>query len=313
LAATNESGSCGARLRVADAGPYITAARRIVDEIGRQPERIGQAEIRSYFDQARGDDGRSNAWLKLQMAGVRFLFAVTLGHPERVAWIQWPRHHAPLPTVPSGEEIQRLLAALSSPLYRAVAMTMYGAGLRISEACALEVTDIDSTRGLIHVRNGKGRRERFVMLGETLLRALRSYWAANRPPRPYLFPGPDARKPIEPHSVRNAVAAAAITSGLGKRVTPHVLRHSFATHLLELGTDVGTPMTYFCTNTCAIIDGASRPRLRVSPPRRGSCSDRDPVVAPGGARYAARRVGPGNSRAAAAEDRSALRGHDERR
>lgn len=135
---------------------YFTAARRFVTEVGRGPERIGQSEIRTYFDKARKEKARSEAWLKLQMAGVRFLFAVTLGHPERVTWIQWPRHHAPLPMVLSGVEIQRLLAALSSPLYRAVAMTMYGAGLRISEACVLEVTDIDSTRGLIHVRKGKG-------------------------------------------------------------------------------------------------------------------------------------------------------------
>lgn len=214
---------------------YFGAAKHFVRCLRRPPEEAGQAEIRGYFELF---EGCSASTKKVQMAGVRFLYAVTLGRPEEVAWMRWPRQAAPLPVVLSGEEIQRLLEAISAPMYRAIALVMYGAGLRISEACALEVGDIDGKRGLLHVRHGKGDRPRYTMLGERLYQSLRAYWAANRPPLPLLFPGPDPRKPIDPRSVREAIKAATITSGLQKRMTPHVLRHSFATHLHELGTDI---------------------------------------------------------------------------
>lgn len=230
-----EAGSYSPRTRE----HYLASARRFVERQHRAPEQLGQPEIRAYFEAARKREKRSASWLKLHMAGVRFLFAVTLARPEEVAWLRWPRVPAPLPVVLSGQEMLALLSAISSPLYRATAMTMYGAGLRITEACRLEVGDIDSRRGVIHVR-GKGGRPRYVMLSDTLLRALRGYWAANRPPRPYLFPGPDPRKPIDARSVREAIRTAVITAGLTKKVTPHVLRHSFATHLHELGTDIRT-------------------------------------------------------------------------
>ncbi len=230
-----ESGSYAPRTRE----EYLRAAVRLVERFGRSPDRLGQREIRVYFDHARKAEKRSAAWLKLQMAGVRFLFAVTLGRPQEISWLQWPRVAVPLPVILSGQEVLALLTAISSPLYRALAMTMYGAGLRITEACKLEVGDIDSRRGVIHVI-GKGGRRRYVMLSTTLLGALRAYWSANRPPRPYLFPGPDPRKPIEARSARQAIASAVTTSGLTKKVTPHVLRHSFATHLHELGADIRT-------------------------------------------------------------------------
>ena len=216
---------------------YVAAATRLIDRFRRPPEQLGQKEIRAYFDAARRKK-RSASWLKIEMAGVRFLFGVTLARPAEVARMRWPRQPSSLPVVLSGQEILSLFAAISSPLYRAVAITMYGAGLRISEACTLQVGDIDGARGLLHVRRGKGGRPRYVMLGETLLRALRGYWAANRPPKPYLFPGPDPRRPIEPRSVRTAIMAAVVGSGLTKRVTPHSLRHAFATHLLETGADL---------------------------------------------------------------------------
>jgi site-specific recombinase XerD len=216
---------------------YFVAAERFGAHAKRSPEEIGQAEARSYIAEARSS-GRSASWLKVQMAGVRFLYAVTLGRPQEVAWMKWPRQSSPLPVVLSGQEFMQLLGAISAPMYRAIALVMYGAGLRVSEACALEVGDIDGKRGLIHVRHGKGDRPRFALLGPKLLQALRAYWAANRPPKPLLFPGPDPRKPIDPRSVREAIAAARITSGLTKKITPHVLRHTFATHLHELGGDM---------------------------------------------------------------------------
>ena len=217
---------------------YLRAACRMVKRLKRPPEKIGRVRLRKYFDHARKNEKRSATWLKLEMAGVRFLYGVTLARPNEVAWMKWPKQLGSLPVVLSGQEVLALFEAIRAPSYRAIAMTMYGAGLRVSEACALQVDDIDSKRGLLCIRNGKGGRPRHAMLSEALLRALRTYWAASRPPKPYLFPGPDPTKPTDPRSVRLVFAAAMITSGITKKVRPHALRHSFATHLLELGTDV---------------------------------------------------------------------------
>jgi integrase/recombinase XerD len=219
---------------------YFAAAEQFAGTCGKKPlEKVEQDAIRAYFDAMRKGD-RSASTVKIQMAGVRFLYAVTLGQPEKVAWMQWPRQKPSLPVVLSGTEIVRLLGSISAPIYRAIALAMYGAGLRVSEACDLQVGDIDAQRGLLQVRRGKGGRPRNVMLSPTLLSTLRTYWSANRPPKPYLFPGPDPRKPIDARSVRMAISSAVSICGLAKRVTPHTLRHSFATHLLELGTDLRT-------------------------------------------------------------------------
>jgi integrase/recombinase XerD len=217
---------------------YLHAVRRLMEHLKRPPEELGQKELRDYVEYLRKKRKYGASMLKLQLAGIRFLYAVTLGRPEVVAWMAWPRQPIKLPTVLSGSEIEKLLGAMSNPMYRAVAMVMYGAGLRISEACALQVTDIDAARGVIRVRNGKGNRERCAMLSTRLLAALRGYWAASRPPLPFLFPSDDATKPISADRVRMAMAAAVSAAGLTKRVNPHVLRHSFATHLLETGIDV---------------------------------------------------------------------------
>lgn len=217
---------------------YLCAARRFAEHVKRPPQKVGQKEIRAYVEVLRKKRKYGASMLKLQLAGIRYLYAVTLGRPEAVAWMSWPRQPKTLPVVLSGTEIEKLLAAMSNPMFRAVVMVMYGAGLRISEACALRVTDIDAQRGVIHVRHGKGNRERCAMLSERLLVALRSYWASSRPPLPFLFPAEDAKKPIAADRVRTAMAAAVRACGFTKRVSPHVMRHSFATHLLDTGTDV---------------------------------------------------------------------------
>jgi len=218
---------------------YLTAVERFAAHVGRAPEKVGQPEVRAYVEHLRKKRKCGASVLKVQMAGIRFLYAVTLGRPEVVAWMSWPRQPAKLPVVLSGSEVEKLLAAMSNPMLRAMAMVMYGAGLRVSEACALQVTDIDAARGVVHVRHGKGNRERYAMLPKRLLVALRSYWAVSRPPLPFLFPSEDATQPVSTDRVRTAIAAAVRACGLSKKVSPHVLRHSFATHLLETGTDVG--------------------------------------------------------------------------
>jgi len=217
---------------------YLDAVKRLEEHVKRSPEKLSQKELRDYVAYLRTKRKYGASMLKLQMAGIRYLFAVTLGKPEMVAWMSWPRQKTKLPMVLSGTEIEKLLAAMSNPRFRAVARVMYGAGLRISEACALRVTDIDATRGVLHVRHGKGNRERCAVLPERLLVTLRGYWASSRPPLPFLFPAENATKPIAVDRVRTAIATAVKAAGLSKRATPHSLRHAFATHLLEMGTDI---------------------------------------------------------------------------
>jgi site-specific recombinase XerD len=216
---------------------YLRCAKRFVAFHMRSPEAMGEREIRDFllsiaFRRA------SPAALKMHVASLKFLYATTLGRPQAVASLSWPRvpHH--LPDILSGSEVQALLAAVEPLLHRAVVMTAYGTGLRISEACALRITDIDSKRMLIHVRDGKRGRDRYVMLPERLLGFLRAYWRQVRPGGVLLFPGGKSRRAITPGTVRDALNKAVRKTGITKRVTLHGLRHAFATHLLEAGTDI---------------------------------------------------------------------------
>ena len=156
-----------------------------------------------------------------------------------IPWAKAPRCS---PDILSGSEIVRLLAATTSPKYRAVFMLAYGAGLRVSELVTLLTTDIDSARMLIHVRESKTG-PRYVMMSPRVLEALRGYWRVFRPKGPRLFPG-RSREIADPHLTRTAVhrvlARAAQVAGITKTVSPHTLRHAFATHLLETGADVRT-------------------------------------------------------------------------
>ena len=174
----------------------------------------------------------------MYVAGIRFLYGVTLDRPEVAKRIPWPKVPRKQPDILSGTEVTHLLAAIESVKHRVVLTAAYGAGMRVSEACRLQVGDIDSQRGLIHIRQGKGSRDRHVMLGDRLLSALREYWSLTRPQGPYLFPGQRPGTSVSATAVRTALHAAVAKAGISKRVTPHVLRHSFATHLLEAGADI---------------------------------------------------------------------------
>jgi site-specific recombinase XerD len=199
---------------------------------------MGEPEVRQYLLHLVLEKKVGAATQKMHVAGIRFLYAETLGRPEVVANIPWPKVRQKLPDILSGTEVDRLLGSLDSIKYRAIVMTTYGTGLRISEVCTLHIEDIDSRRMLLHVRNGKGGRDRYVTLPKQVLFTLRHYWAAERPKRPALFPGQQPDACISASAVRSNLHEAARKAGLTKRVTPHVLRHTFATHLLELGTDL---------------------------------------------------------------------------
>lgn len=216
---------------------YLKAVMVLAKHVGRCVAEIGRDELRSYVEHLRAR-GISASRLKVQLAGIVFLYRKTLGRPNDVSFVSWPRQRSALPTVLSLDEVHALLGAITHRRYQAIAMVLYGAGLRIREALALEVTDIDGARGVLRVRHGKGDRAREAKLSPVLYDWLRNYWAAERPARPYLFASPRTGRPLLAESVRRALELAAEQAGIKKRVTPHVLRHSFATHLLEAGTDV---------------------------------------------------------------------------
>jgi site-specific recombinase XerD len=218
---------------------YLRCTRQFLDyHKGRPADELGEPEVRQFLLHRLVDDKVGHATLKVAVAALRFLFVHTLKRPEVASEIHYPKVRSALPDILSGTEVDQLLGALDEPKYRAIVMTTYGTGLRIQEACNLRVEDIDSQRMLLHVRGAKGGKDRFVTLPKQLLFALRRYWVATRPPLPLLFPGKEPGQPISDDAVRHHLHEAAQKAGLQKRVTPHVLRHTFATHLLELGTDI---------------------------------------------------------------------------
>jgi integrase/recombinase XerD len=216
---------------------YVRTAEHLSARLGKPLSEVTRDELRTYVDELTAR-GRSASWLTTQLASLAFLYRKTLGKPEVVSFLSYPKRHAPLPTVLSLQEVGSLIGAIRHPCYQAIVMVLYGAGLRISEALALEVADVDGARGVLRVRHGKGNKAREAKLSPTLYQWLRRYWDQHRPPMPYLFASRKTGKPPGHDTVRAALAQAAKQAWIGKRVTPHVLRHSFATHLLEHGTDV---------------------------------------------------------------------------
>jgi len=227
------------RYRPSTKKEYLRCAGNFVLHYMRPAEELGEVEVRAFLLHLVRVRKASAFVHKMHVAAIRFLYTITLRRPEVVHWLPWPKVPRSLPVVLSGSEVLALLEAVESPKYRAIVMCAYGSGLRVSEACALTPADIDSKRMLIHVRDGKRSRDRYVMLGERLLEALRTWWRVERPAREsYLFSGAEAGSHASPKTVQFVVRKAAIAAGLEKRTTPHVLRHSFATHLLESGTDI---------------------------------------------------------------------------
>lgn len=216
---------------------YLHYARSFAKHFMRSPAEMGQDEVREYLLHLLDVRKLSHDTYRQAHAAIKFLYTVTLDRPVEVQTIPRHRRQRPLPDVLSGTEVDAVLGAVRNPKYRVALMTIYAAGLRVSEACRLRVTDIDSKRRVIHVHLGKGAKDRYVMLSERLLVALRQYWKISHP-RDYLFPARHSRNHIDPASVRATLACAASKVNITKKVTPHILRHSFATHLLELGESI---------------------------------------------------------------------------
>lgn len=215
---------------------YLHAVTKFSRYFGRSPDRLGLEDVRA-FQVHLVSSGLSWPALNQTVCALRFFFGITLGHgeiPERIAYARTP---AKLPTILNGDEIVRFLEAVPSLRTRTALTTAYAAGLRASEAVHLKVRDIDGERGIIRVEHGKGGKDRNVMLSAQLLAILRVYWRLARP-EVWLFPGRDETKPIDVQVLYSACRSACAAAGIDKRVTVHTLRHSFATHLLESGTDI---------------------------------------------------------------------------
>lgn len=216
---------------------YLSHAKRLAAHFGKPVAELSRDDLRDYVEHLQAA-GRSASWLKTHYAAILFLYSKTLGRPNDVSFILWPRQRSPLPPVASVEEVDALLRALTHPRYQAIAMVLYGTGMRLSEALALEVTDIDGARGVIRVRHGKGDVARETKLSPTLYAWLREYWKEERPTLPYLFASPRTGRPPMQETVWRAFRLASEQAGLKKCVKPHMLRHSAGTHLLDAGVDL---------------------------------------------------------------------------
>jgi len=218
---------------------YIECVRRFAEHFRQSPEALGIEQIRAY--QLHLVNRRKVSWsaFNQSVSALRFVYGVTLGRPQVIERIPYPKQATTLPVVLSVEEVRRLLAAVRNLKYRTVLMTLYGAGLRLGEALALLPADIDSARMVIRVRQGKGQKDRYADLAPTLLAALRAYWSVAQP-RHCLFPGKFPDRPMHETAVQRACAEATRLARLTKPVSPHTLRHCYATHLLEAGKDLRT-------------------------------------------------------------------------
>ena len=215
---------------------YIRAVKGFSAFLGASPATARFEDLRRY-QLHLASRGAGVPTINHTLTALRFLFTVTLRRPQVAARLPFIREPRRLPVVLSPEEVARLLDAAPGLKYKAALSVCYGAGLRAAEVVALKVVDIDSTRMVIRVEQGKGRKDRYVMLSPYLLDLLRAWWKAARP-QGWLFPGRDPVQPLTTRQLNRACHAAAQLAEIGKPVSPHTLRHSFATHLLEQKTDI---------------------------------------------------------------------------
>jgi integrase/recombinase XerD len=219
---------------------YLQQVSCFARHFGKSPAELGEEDIRAYQIYLTAEKKLSPGSIHTAIAALRFLYKVTLRRDWTVEDVlPLPKKPQTLPIVLSPGEVQQFLACVKSVKHRAILTTCYAAGLRISEAVHLKPAAIDSQRMVIRVEQGKGQKDRYVMLSPALLEILRGYYRLARP-REWLFPGDRPAEPITRDAVGDACQKALRLSGLSKPVTPHGLRHAFAVHLLEAGADVRT-------------------------------------------------------------------------
>jgi site-specific recombinase XerD len=230
------------RLSLATQRNYVRDVARFASWLGRPPDLATDEDLRRYQIEQR-ETGLGAPAMNMAVSALRFFYTRTLNRPDLTRKLHRVKHPRALPTVLSREEVARMLDATTSIKHQAILSVAYGAGLRASEVAKLKVRDIDSERMLLRVECGKGGRHRNAMLAHDLLLLLREWWKVGRQQGVmhadgWLFPGQHYLKPICYRQVHRIAAEAAHAAGITKRVGPHTLRHSFATHLLEDGVDI---------------------------------------------------------------------------
>jgi site-specific recombinase XerD len=222
---------------------YLLAVRQFAEYFGKRPDQLGPDELRTYQAYLLRERKLAVGTVVARVAALRFFFVRVLKRHQFREDLPYPKDRRRLPTVLSLDEVTRLINAAGNLLHRALLMTLYGTGMRRTEVSLLKVGDVDSQRMMIRVERGKGGAGRDIPLSPALLETLREYWRWKKP-RTYLFASSERKRgkerPIADTTVWYACAQAARHAGLTKRIGPHTLRHSFATHLLEAGTDLRT-------------------------------------------------------------------------
>ena len=221
---------------------YISFVRDFAAFLGRAPDTATAEDIRRFQVHQR-ESGVQPPTINCSVSALRFFFTMTLDRPDLSRRLVLARYQRKAPSVLSVEEVGRLLESAPGPKYKAILGAAYGAGLRVSEVASLKVDDIDSERMLIRIEQGKGRKDRNAMLSPQLLALLRLWWKEGKRrgvmlPHGWLFPGRTHGDPITTRQINRAIHEAAEAAGIRKRVSPHTLRHSFATHLLEQDVDI---------------------------------------------------------------------------
>ena len=235
---------------------YLAAITRLACFYHRPPDRLSPAEVQAYLVHMLREERLAWSTCSIAVHAFRFLYHTTLGRPTPSFTIPGPKRRQTLPEILSPAEVRRLLEATTTGKQRAVLATTYAAGLRVSEVVRLQLHHIDTERMSLRVEQGKGGRDRDTLLSPRLLAELRGYWRQYRPVG-WLFPARDGKRPMDPSTAQKFYYAAKLRAGITKRGGIHALRHAFATHLLEAGTDLhtiqrllghgdlGTTMRYF--------------------------------------------------------------------
>ena len=218
---------------------YLEGVEGLARYYNQRPDQIDQEKIRAYLQYLREERGLAWSSVNVAGSGLRFLYRYTLGRRDFAAEIPWRKRDFRLPHVLSREELRRLFGRVENLKHRTLLMTAYGGGLRRSEVVALKVTDIDSHRMMTRIEQGKGRKDRYTILSPRMLAQLRLYWREYRPTL-WLFPGQDGHGHLNPGTASHLFTDAKRWAEIHKPGSLHLLRHSFATHMLEAGVDVRT-------------------------------------------------------------------------
>jgi integrase/recombinase XerD len=224
---------------------YVQAVAKLVRYVGKSPEQISAEEMRAYFLYLTNEKQLSRSSVTQALCGLKFFYEQVLRQEWQLFAIQRPRPETKLPVVLSIEEVHQVLGCVGVPMYRVCLSTIYACGLRLGEGVGLRVAALDSRRMLVHIQGGKGAKDRYVPLPQASLTLLRQHWTTHRHPQ-LLFPGvpktgqtwATVAKSVDESSVQKAMRRAVLASGLQKAATPHTLRHSWATHLLEAGINL---------------------------------------------------------------------------